>query len=479
MPGRRTPSRRASSATGGGTPAAVGSLVLTPTTLGLSIEAGETETFGEQTFTLSNGGPGSWANPQYEISYSAATGWLSFVITDDGTRTFTPVVDASALSASTQTATITFTDSSVSNSGQTVTITLTVFAAPVLIALSPPALSSVVVDETSGNTLTTTISGIGGSLTTPTVGTITYSGAFTDWVTATSVTDNLDGTFLLELDVTGVGGTVGGPYVATVPVLSSGASNSPLDLTVSLTVSAGTGAILSVDRVLDDTRGAAQTVGVRSANNNPLAGPSVSSTSYTGALTGWAGVSLSGTSLTVTPDLTGQPDGTGYCHVDLVDANSATGVRYSVVLTNNVAAPTPTLSVSPAALGPTVTAGGSPGNSQLAVTNPTGSIAGLGTVTAQFTAPVSWATLSYASGTVTVAYSTASLAAGTYSATLRVSASLAANSPVDVPVLLTVQSVSAAFPAPRFTLPSFATFNTSTDEIENEPMAVPALGTFS
>lgn len=478
MPGRRAPARRATASTGGSA-AAVGSLVLSTATLGLSIEAGASEAFGDQTFVLSNGGPGSWSNPQYSIGYSAATGWLSFTIVNDGSYTFTPVVDASALSASTQTATVTFTDTNVSNSGQTVTITLTVVAVQKLIVMTPPALSTTIVDEAVGTPVTAIISGAGGVLATTTVGTITYSGAFTNWITGTTVTDNGDDTWTLELETTAVGGAVGGPYVATVPIVSTGATNTPLAFEASLTVTSGTTAILSVDRVLDDTRGSAKTVGVRSANQNPLAGPSVDSTTYSGSLTNWATVSLAGTSLTVTPDLTGQPDGTGYCHVDLVDANSATGVRYSVVLNNNVAAPTPTLSVSPAALGPTVTAGGSPGNSQLTITNPTGSLADLGAVTVQFTTAVSWASVSYAAGVATVTYSTASLPAGTYAATVRVASSLAINSPVDVPLLLTVQAASAVFASPRFTLPSWGTFNTSTNEIEDEPMALPALGTFS
>lgn len=464
MPGRRVPARRAASATGGASPAQ-GSLVLSRTSIPLTITAGASKTFEEagETFTLSNGGPGSWANPQYSIGYSAATGWLSFSISDDGTRTFTPVVNASALSASTQTATVTFTDANVSNSGQTVTITLTVSAQQTLIVLTPTTLNTSVVDEGSGTAITTTISGVGGSLATPTVGTITYSGAFTNWITGTTVTDNGDGTFTLEVSPTGVGGTVGGPYVATVPVISSGASNTPQNLTVNLTVTSSQQALLSVTRSLDDVRGtvggsnpADQVVGVVSANQFPLAGPTINSVTYSGTHSGWATATLVGNTLTVSTSLSGiSTPGTSYVHVDITDANAANTARYSVVLVVDQPSPVPALSVSPPALGPSVTVGSNYQDQTITVTNVNGSLADLGTVTVQFTTPVSWASVAYASGVATVSYSAASLAQGSYSATLQIAATAAANSPVNVPVLLTVTAVVGGnYPVPSIPVPT-------------------------
>lgn len=450
MSGRRAPARRATASTGGSA-AAVGSLVLSTATLGLSIEAGASGAFGDQTFVLSSGGPGSWSNPQYSIGYSAATGWLSFTIVNDGSYTFTPVVDASALSASTQTATVTFTDTNVSNSGQTVTITLTVVPAQKLIVLTQSTLTTSIVDETVGTTLTTIISGVGGVLATPTVGTITYSGAFTNWITGTTVTDNGDDTWTLELETTAVGGAVGGPYVATVPIVSTGATNTPLSLTASLTVTSGTQATIALGRTLDDMRAteggsnpAAQSTTVTAANPNfPLAGPVVSAVSYSGSFTGWATAAITGNTVSVTPNITGLGAGTGFAHVDITDANASNTARYSVVLNIDQATPTPQMAVSPSAIALSSSVGSNPVPSSITVSNVSGSLADLGTVAAQFVTSVSWASLSYAAGVVTITYDSAALAAGAYSATIRVSASAAGNSPVNVPLTLTKTAVFA------------------------------------
>lgn len=476
MPRKRL-ARRGRTGTGSSSTAPQGTLVFTPDVMSVSATAGEAAFEHDTVLTLSNTGSGMWAGPQ--ISDNAA--WLTLALSTgaNGVLTLTPTINPSALSAGNYSATITATDANVTNSGLTATINLAVAAEAPRIALAPETLDLTVTAGGASAQQSVIISNVGGStLTAPTVGTVTYTGAFTGWVNTPAIASNGDGTYTLTFIADCAGGSAGS-YSADVQVVSSGASNTPMVLVVNLTVSAAQTALLVLDRSLDDTRGLAKTVGFRSGNSIPLAGPSISATSYTGSFSNWATTTLGATSLTVTPDLTGLPDGTGFFHTDLVDANSATGARYTVVLVVNTPSPSPTLSVSPSALAPVVTVGSSPGNSEITITNVSGSFPALGTITATFVSPVSWASLTLASDLITVAYSAGSLSAGTYSATVRVTASLASNSPVDVPIFLTVQAASGAFDPPRFTLPTWATFDTNDDGIDNEPMTLPALNTFS
>lgn len=100
----------------------------------------------------------------------------------------------------------------------------------------------------------------------------------------------------------------------------------------------------------------------------------------------------------------------------------------------------PTIGVSPASFTFSATAGGAnPASQSLSVTNNGG-----GTLTWSATDDGTWLTIAPTSGTapstVTLSVNTAGLAAGTYNATITVSATGATNSPVSVPVTLTVSN---------------------------------------
>ncbi len=110
-----------------------------------------------------------------------------------------------------------------------------------------------------------------------------------------------------------------------------------------------------------------------------------------------------------------------------------------VIYNANTTVPTtPTIGVSPSSLGFTATVGGAnPTNQTLSITNTGG-----GTLSWTATDNATWLTISPTSGTapssMTASVNIAGLAAGTYNGTITISATGASNSPVNVPVTLTV-----------------------------------------
>jgi hypothetical protein len=116
-----------------------------------------------------------------------------------------------------------------------------------------------------------------------------------------------------------------------------------------------------------------------------------------------------------------------------------------VVYNGNVAAPTPpTIDVSPSSLSFTATAGGAnPANQTINITNTGG-----GTLSWSASSNAPWLTVSPASGTApsmpTASVNISGLAASTYNGTITVSATGATNTPVSVPVTLTVNPAGGA-----------------------------------
>ncbi len=115
---------------------------------------------------------------------------------------------------------------------------------------------------------------------------------------------------------------------------------------------------------------------------------------------------------------------------------------FALIIYNATAgAPTsPAIGVNPSSLSFTATAGGSnPANQTISITNTGG-----GTLNWTASDNQTWLTLSPASGTapstLTASVNISGLAAGTYNATITISATGATNSPVSVPVTLTVNA---------------------------------------
>jgi hypothetical protein len=112
-----------------------------------------------------------------------------------------------------------------------------------------------------------------------------------------------------------------------------------------------------------------------------------------------------------------------------------------VIYNGSAGAPTnPTIGVSPTSFSFTATAGGAnPANQSLSITN-----TGAGTLNWTASDNATWLTVSPTSGTApstaTLSVSIAGLTPGTYNGTITVTATGATNSPVNVPVTLTVNS---------------------------------------
>lgn len=244
MPRKRTARRgRVGAATAAA--AVPGELRLSTAALAFAVTAGgNATTYTAEAFDVDNVGAGSWAGPVFGVSYATGSGWLSLALSVDasGTVTAIPTVDPSGLAAGSYTATVTVTDANVSNSGQTVTVDLTVAAAAPTLAVFPSALSVLLADETAtGATVTTTLSNSGtGTIATPSAGTITGAGA--GYISAVDFTDNGDDTWTVTVTPTATGGTVGGPYAASIPIVSAGATNTGMTFTVQVTVTAAASA---------------------------------------------------------------------------------------------------------------------------------------------------------------------------------------------------------------------------------------------
>lgn len=419
---------------------------------------------------VTNVGAGPWSgSPALDVSYDGTSGWLSVSQNagTDGVITYGFTIDTSILAAGTQVATLTFTDALCSNSPQTATVTVVVGAATPQIAFTTGQFALSTLVGTTTTALNTTIFNAGsGTMAAPTVGTIVYTGGFINWVTAANVTSNGDGTYALAMTVDPTGGSAGGPYRASIPIVSTGASNTPLALLVDLTLQPAStgGAVISFDRSLDDASAtvggsnpSSQTVGISSANQVALAGPTIVGTTYSGDFTGWATATIvGGSSLSVAIDISGiSVPGGAYATVEVQDANAALTDTYQVYLrVDQGATAPPSLGVSPSSLGPSVVEGVVPSPATITISNVNGSIAQLGTVSCSFVPGVSWATVAYSNGVATVTYSTASLAAGSYSTTLQVASTTATNSPRNVAVSLTV----SAAPTPgTYPIPAVAT----------------------
>ena len=465
----------------------VGSLVVDKTEILLAVFAGDasqTFTDPEETFTLSNGGPGNWDNPQYGIAYSDATGWLSFVPVPgvDGIY-FAPVVDATALTESTQIATLTFTDGRVSNSGAvTVTITLFVGVVAPRLQLSTNALTFSMVNGTAPGTAQTVTASNGsasGSLATPTIGALTGTG--TAYIDDVSVLVNGDGTFGIQVTPTADGGTPG-TYSVAIPVSSSGATGSPQTITATITVTAAQQALIVMDRTLDDGSAevggaspASASVGVRSGNSVPLAGPTATVVGYVGAHSGWLSASITGGLLTATPNTQSiQSSGVTDAQVDVVDQNAANTQRYVFRLNIGSAPALPSIVLSPSGVSQTIVVGSDAPDVAVTVSATTGGLPALGTVTAAFTTAIAWCAAPYSNGVITLTFVTAGESEGTLSATLRISASGAGNSPYDMPIEVVITGTPGAYPNIPWTLPSGASHDTGTDEVAFDPFTSPA-----
>ena len=400
-----------------------------PSTLTFTYQVGGSNP-AAQMISLSSTG----SNVNYTTGSSAT--WLS-VTPASGTTpgNLSVSVNPSGLAAGTYTGNVTVTAAGASNSPKTVGVTLNVTAA---------ALPTIGVNPTS----LTFAYQIGGSTPAGQMVAVSSNGSAINYTTATSATwlaaTPASGTTAGNVTVSvNPSGLAAGTYTGNVTLTSSGASNSPKAIPVTLTVSAAQSPTMTLSPLnlsfsyqSGGAMPAAKTVNVTSS----------SALSYTASSSGgWLGVSpASGNTpgaLSVSVNPSGLATGT-YNGSIMVTGSGASNSPQTVAvsLTVTAAQTNPSLSINPGTVSFSYAAGtNTSGTQNLSVTS-TGAALNI-SATASGGA---WLTVTPSTGstpaTLKVSANTSGLAAGTYNGTITITSTGAANSPQTVPVQLVVTS---------------------------------------
>jgi hypothetical protein len=278
---------------------------------------------------------------------------------------------------------------------------------------------------------------------TPVPYTVATSGG--TWLSASLTGGTTTGMFSVSANPTGL---TSGTYNGTVTISSAGTSNSPQTVPVSFTITPAASQTLSVSPT--SMSFAYQTGGSAPVAQSITVSSSGTGLSYTTAASGGTWLSASSTSgstpgtVSVSTNPGGLAAGT-YNGTVTITANGATGspqtVSVALVVT---AAPTPTLSASPASLSFAYQTGAATPASQAINISSSGAAF-------NFTAAASnvpWLSATPTGGptpgSVNVSVNPNGLAAGTYGGTVTITAAGAAGSPRVVPVSLTVTSATVS-----------------------------------
>jgi hypothetical protein len=281
---------------------------LSPTSLTFNGEVGGSNP-AAQDVSVGNTGGGTLASPTTQIIYGSGSGWLS-VQTQGGSAPYTLVnqPSISELSTGTYAATVNVSSSGASNSPQSYTVALTVATSgSPTISLSPSGVNASMSGACSGNPATqdVTISNAGGgTLATPTFQTSYSQG--NGWLNP--AISGSSAPYTLQVVFQNTCGLALGTYHATIAVYSSGATNSPQNLPVTLQVGSGGSSptislspnSLSFSGTVGGSNPAAQNVTVSNSGGGTLASPTTSITDSSGS--GWLSVTTRGSSAPYTLD---------------------------------------------------------------------------------------------------------------------------------------------------------------------------------
>jgi hypothetical protein len=375
------------------------------------------------------------------INYTASTATTWLTTTASGTTPGNLSIGAnpSGLAAGTYTGSVSVASTGASNSPQSIPVTLNVTA-----AAGKPTLG------VSPTSLTFNYQ-IGGS--TPAAQSVTTSSSTSTAISYTAttasawLTTTASGTTPGSLSI-GVSpaSLAAGTYTGTVSIASTGASNTPVSLPITLNVTAAAAKptlILSPTSVtfnfqIGGSTPAAQKVATTSSTSTAI--PYSASTSTAWLMATGSGSTPGSVNLSVNPS--GLAAGT-YTGSVSVTGTGASNSPVSLPVTLNVAAATtnPTINVTPSSLSFSYALGGtSPGSKTLSLASSTGS-------PLRYTAAASggsWLSLGTTSGStpgrVSVSVNPTGMAAGSHNGSISVTTGGAANSPQSVPVTLTVTS---------------------------------------
>ncbi len=215
------------------------SIALTPAARSFTATQGGASP-ASQSVTVSNSGGGTLSGLSVgTVSYGAgASGWLPTPTLNTSTApaTLSLQPQTGSLAAGTYTASVPVQSAAAGNSPQLLSVTFTVAVPPGAIGLSASALSySATQGGANPLAQTVAISNSGsGTLGGLSVGTIAYGAGASGWLQAPTLSaTSAPATLTLQPLV---GALAAGTYTATVPLLSLSASNSPRNVSVTLTV---------------------------------------------------------------------------------------------------------------------------------------------------------------------------------------------------------------------------------------------------
>ena len=303
----------------------------------------------EQQVAVTNGGGRPLTDLAAAVAYdSGAPGWLTATLSSTtAPATLELLADATSLAEGTYTAHVDISSSVTGVAPRTVGVTLSVGPGPAIELSDASAAFHAPLDgdPPAEQTVTVTNAG-GGQLTDLSLDPVAYAtGQPTDWLMAELDDTTAPATITLTVDATDL---ATGSYEATVTVRSPVATNTPQELTVTLTV--GPPPVLAVTPTNIDFATSAggtvlpqpQAVALTNASGTaPIAGLEVTIT-YSGAQSGWLenvtfedGDDTTPTNLIVAPTTTDLPRGTHGAMIEVRSSNPANesrmiGVTYTV-----------------------------------------------------------------------------------------------------------------------------------------------------
>lgn len=288
---------------------------------------------------------------------------------------------------------------------------------------------------------------------------VRYSDGASGWLQATLSSDRAPATLTLRATT---GSLAPGTYVATVDVTSGSATNSPMRIEVSFVVAKPLPVILLSPSTLAFNGSATKSAQVSNAGDGLLTGLSAR-VEYDGGATGWVAAALGATSaptaLVVTTNDSALPPGTHTARV-VVTSTVADVAPAVLSITLDGGQQAPLLRVAPDSVFLSANTGGSASGSLNVSNGGTGVLSGLRKAVGYGAGqPTGWLATSLSATTAPAVLSLAAdasgLAIGTYNASVEVLAD-APNSPLFVPVVLTVTAVPIQPPAAPTSLSAVA-----------------------
>jgi uncharacterized protein (TIGR03437 family) len=377
--------------------------------------------------------------------------WLS--VTPSSGTTPAPVTvttNAGSLPANTYYGQINVTPTAGYGAALAIPVTFTV-TAPVTLTANPASLTfNGVTGQSNPAAQTVNLTASGSTAANYTVAATTTSGG--NWLTATASTGATPGTISVTTNISGL---AVGAYKGTVTVTSTGATNSPLAIPVTLNVAnpsplTTSPSSLTFSYQIGGSTPSAQTLNI-SAPSGSTGAFNYSIAAATNSGGNWLSVSsTSGTtpgSVSVSINTANLAVGS-YSGTLTITASGAATTTVNVALT--VTPPPATLSVSPATLTFNATAGGTSPSPQTVSVSTTNNVAANYTVTTSSAGNWLTATASGTTpGTISVSVNPASLSIGQYSGSLTIASPGATNTPQTVNVTLNVAAPPAISVAPQ------------------------------